>query len=49
MIRHYLLQLQQTTVTRYDIIEITEQNIKIGGIPQWLKRYLNYQKMIKRL
>lgn len=49
MIRNSLLQLQQTRVNRYDIIESSAQNIKIGGMPQWLNRYLNYQGTIKRL
>jgi hypothetical protein len=41
MIRNGLLQLQQTRVNRYDIIESTAQNIIIGGMQQWLNRYLN--------
>lgn len=49
MIRHYLLQLQQAMVTRYDIIKITTQNIKTGGMPQWSNRYLNYQRVMTKL
>jgi hypothetical protein len=41
MIRNGLLQLQQARVNRYDIIESTAQNIIIGGMQQWLNRYLN--------
>ena len=32
MIRNGLLQLQQTRINRYDIIESTAQNIKIGAM-----------------
>mgnify|MGYP006990037349 CR=1 FL=1 len=41
MIHNGLLQLQHTLVNRCDIIEINAQNIRIGGMPQWLNRYLN--------